>query len=118
LARSLMTLVTVCLFAISGAHGLVIEAESFVASYDAGGTSIYITACSGASGGRAVDGFDYPGDWIEVILDAAGAGSYADSLRSAGESGVESDLMSTVVNGGPGGVDLISTYHTTGMGIG
>jgi hypothetical protein len=118
LARLLVTCVLVCLFTVPGAYGIMIEAESMVASYDAGGTSIYIATCSAASGGRAVDGIDTPGDWIEVIIDVAGGGSFVDSIRSAGVAGIESDLTSTIVGAGSGGADLISSYHTMGLGIG
>jgi hypothetical protein len=118
LVRLLVTWIAVCLLAASGAYGIVIEAETMVASYNAGGSSIYITTCSGASGGQAVDGIDTPGDWIEVVIDLAGAGSYADSLRSAGLLDAESDLTSTVIGGGMGGADLVSSYHTSGLGIG
>ena len=100
------------------AQAIIVEAESYVASNDIGGIVIYVTACSGASGGRAVEGFDTPGEWIEVVVNVPVAGSYADSIRSAGLLNYESDLGSTIFSGGPGGTDLNSAYHTLGMGIG
>jgi hypothetical protein len=103
------------------AHGAtyIVEAESYVASHNAGGLSIYVTACSGASEGYAVEGYDYPGDWIEVILNMPETGTFADSLRSASTpTGIESDYASTIFAGGIGGQDLISAFHTVGLGIG
>ena len=95
-----------------------IEGESYVASHDEGGVAIYITACSGASGGLAIEGFDYPGDWIEFAIDVSEAGSYADTLRSGGLTAQASDHQTTVVAAGPSGEDLNSPFHTLGEGIG
>jgi hypothetical protein len=102
----------------AGAKAVLVEAESFVASHDIGGTVIYRTSCAAASGGLAVDGFDTPGEWIEVVLNVVEVGSYADSLRSAGLYDYESDFGVTVFGGGPGGIDVNSSYHTIGLGIG
>ncbi len=119
MARMLFVLGAATLLCVSAsAQSIIIEAESYVASYDAGGVSIYITTCTGASGGYAVEGYDTPGDWIEVVLNMSDAGSFADSLRSAGELYEESDHQSTIFGAGPGGDDVISTYHTYGYGIG
>jgi hypothetical protein len=116
----LVTTAAVAAFLVfaSNACGIVLEGEDFIASQDLGGLPIAWTYCSGASGGRALDGLDMPGEWIELVLSVPDAGSYADSLRSAGLLEQESDLQSTVVSGGPGGVDLVSSFHTAGLGIG
>jgi hypothetical protein len=100
------------------AHEIVIEAESYVSSFDAGGTAIYSTLCSGASGGYAVEGFDFPGDWIEIVLTTPHLGAFADTLRSAGLYGYESDMRITIMGGAQGGGDLESYYSPTGLGIG
>ncbi len=110
-------LVMFVLPACSYAHDIVVEAEDYVNSYDTGGTAIYVTACSGASGGYAVEGFDSPGEWIEVTLAIPEVGSYADTLRSAGLYGYESDLRITIVAGAAGGGDLTSYYRPVGLGI-
>lgn len=113
---------TICciilLASAAGGQAIIVEAESYVASNDIGGTVIYVTSCSGASGGQAVEGFDTPGEWIEVVVNVPAAGSYADSIRSAGLLNYESDLQSTIFCGGPVGTDLTSAYHTLGLGIG
>lgn len=106
------------LVAVACAQAIIVEAESYVASNNTGGTVIYVTSCSGASGGMAVEGFDTPGEWIEVVVNVPAAGSYADSIRSAGLLNYESDLESTTFGSGPGGTDLTSAYHTLGLGIG
>lgn len=98
-------------------HALTIEAENFISSHDEGGTQIYVVACSGASGGYAVEGFDYVGDWIELAFSTSGSATYVDSLRSAGLLGAQSDIRATYLGAGPGGTDLTSTFHTVGKGI-
>ena len=100
------------------AHEITLEAEDYVNSFDAGGTAIYNTACSGASGGYAVEGFDWPGDWIEVVLTIPELGAYADTLRSAGLYGYESDMRITIMGGAEGGGDINSYYSPIGLGIG
>ena len=120
--RSLVTvgslLGLVLLLASSQAHALLIEAETFVASYNAGGDPIVVVSCSAASGGYAVEGFDSPGDWIELVLNVPATYGYADSLRSAGNFGYESDLRTTIFGADPDGGDVVSAYHTVGAGIG
>lgn len=75
---------TALLVSAAFADTIILEAEDYVASYNAGGDPIYVTYCSGASGGYAVDGYDTAGDYIElrVVLDMAA--EYDDTLRSAG----------------------------------
>ena len=118
LARLLLLAGLVLLLSTSGAQAIIIEAESFVASHNAGGSTITVVSCSGASGGYAVEGFDTPGDWIEMILNVPEIYGYADSLRSAGEYGFASDIRSTIFGADPNGWDVLSTYHTMGQGIG
>ena len=99
------------------AQGIIVEAETFTAYHNEGGNSIMLVDCSAASGGRAVEGFDYPGDWIEVMLTIEN-GSFTDSIRSAGLLDLTSSIRSTVFGAGPGGVDLSSLFSTYGLGIG
>jgi hypothetical protein len=110
----------VALVALSGftcAQAMIIEAESYSAWHDEGGNTIGVVSCSAASGGQAVEGFDYPGDWIELVLTLGNNGSYADILRSAGVTGITSTLQSTVYGCGPSGGDLVSSFTTLGEGI-
>ena len=100
------------------AHDITLEAEDYVNSFDTGGTAIYVTACSGASGGYALEGFDSPGDWIEMVLTIDELGAYADTLRSAGLYGYESDMRITIMEGAPDGGDIESYYSPIGLGIG
>ena len=119
LARALAIIVlTILMFSAANAQTITVEAELYVTYYNAGGTTIYVTSCSGASGGLAVEGFDWTGDWIEVVLNIPEAGSYADTLRSAGVASVESEIHSTIINGDPGGGDLNSVFNMVGLGIG
>jgi hypothetical protein len=105
-------------FATAHAQSIVVEAELYVDYHNEGGTTIYVTTCSGASGGLAVEGFDWTGDWIELTLTIPEAGSYADSLRSAGLTSIASEIHSTILGGAPGGGDLTSVFNTVGLGIG
>lgn len=100
------------------AFALVLEAENYIDSHDEGGVSIYVTSCTAASGGLAVEGFDAVGDWIDLSVDLAEAGSFVDTLRSAGLLEAESDVRATYLSAGPNGSDLTSNYHTLGFGIG
>ena len=119
MARLLLVLFFLALLSLTAsAESIWVEAETFTASYDAGGLGIYVTGCSGASGGQAVEGFDYPGDWIELKLTIGENGAFTDSLRSGGLSMEESDIRATVFGAGPVGENLVSDFHTLGYGIG
>jgi len=119
LARLLLVLIFIALLSFTAsAESIWVEAETYTASFDAGGLTIYVTGCSGASGGMAVEGFDFPGDWIELKLTIPENGAFTDSLRSGGMSTVVSDLRCTVSRAGPLGEDLVSDYSTLGYGIG
>jgi hypothetical protein len=103
--------------AAANAHDVLVEAEAFTASHNEGGSSILSVYCGAASGGMAVEGLDYPGDWIEVPL-TIWNGSFTDSIRSAGLLDSASTLGSVVIGAGPGGTDLASIFSTYGLGIG
>ena len=119
MTRLLMVLFLIALLSFAAsAESIWVEAETYTASHDAGGLAIYVTGCSGASGGLAVEGFDYPGDWIEMKLDILDNGAFMDSLRSGGLAMEESDIRTTVFGAGPAGEDLVSDYHTLGYGVG
>jgi hypothetical protein len=99
------------------ADTIILEAEDYVAYFNAGGEPIYTVFCSGASGGLAVEGYDTVGDFIElrVILDMAG--SYDDTLRSGGELFEFSQhRVSYRRLGGP--TLAYSNFTTYGYGIG
>jgi len=109
-------MVAVC--ASANAQPIILEAESYIASHDEGGSAIYVTACGAASGGLAIEGFDFPGDWIEVALLLGQNKSMANRIRSGGDVGVSTDLQSTVFGAGALGEDLVAPYPTKGVGIG
>ena len=119
MARLLSVFIFVALLTVTAsAESIWVEAETYTASHDAGGLGIYITGCTAASQGMAVEGFDFPGDWIELKLNVAETGSFVDSLRSGSMSMEENDLRCTVFRAGPAGEDIVSDYHTLGYGIG
>ena len=108
----------ILLSASSYAHDITVEAEDYTNSFNTGGESIIVTECSGASGGFAVEGFDSPGEWIEVTITTPELGAYGDTLRSAGLYGYDSDMRITIMGGAQGGGNLTSYYHPVGLGIG
>lgn len=101
----------------ASASPIILEAEDYVASFNAGGDPIHIVFCSGASGGLAVEGYDSAGDFIElrVVLDMAGA--YDDTLRSGGELFEFSQHRVSYRRAG-GGTFAYSDFVTYGYGIG
>ena len=119
MARLLLALIFVALLSFSaGAESIWVEAEDYIGSHDEGGLAIYVTDCISASGGLAVEGFDFPGDWIELKLDIRENGSFVDSVRSGGLRLVESDIRSTIYGAGAAGEDVVSPFHTIGYGVG
>lgn len=119
MARLLSVLIFITLLgSTAAAESIWLEAEAYTASHDVGGLSIYVTGCSGASGGMAVEGFDYPGEWIELKLTVPENGAFTDSLRSGGLLSEESDIRCTVFRAGTVGEDIVSDFHTIGYGVG
>jgi len=119
LARLLLIIIFIAILSCAaGAESIWLEAETYTASHDEGGLGIYITGCSGASQGLAIEGFDYPGDWVELKMDVLDNGAFVDSLHSGGMTLEESDLRCTVYGAGPAGEDVVSDFHTLGYGIG
>ena len=118
MARLLFLVVVILLAATTASHAITVEAENLVGSFNAGGDDIYVIACSGASGGMAVEGVDTAGDWIEIMVAVTDTYGYADSLRSAGNLNQQSNLALTIFGGAPGGADVTSDYHPIGLGIG
>ncbi len=65
-----------------------IEAEDYVHSHNVGGGQIMLGACNhGASGGLAIEGLDWNGDYVEYLLTLQQEFCFVDSLRSAGRVG-------------------------------
>ena len=64
------------------------EAESAVAAgrvhNEGGAADLFVKQCAGASGGLAVEGMDFPGDWIEFDLELGAPFCFQDSVRCAG----------------------------------
>lgn len=74
--------------AVASPQTIRIEAEDYVASHNVGGGQIVLAACNyGASGGRAIEGLDWNGDYVEYLLTLSQEFCFVDSLRSAGRVG-------------------------------
>jgi hypothetical protein len=76
---------------LAAAAGLRFEAEDALTLgrvHNAGGDQDTVPkACSGASGGMAVEGLDFWGDWIEFDLELQAPFVFRDSVRCAALSG-------------------------------
>lgn len=117
--RTAMLVIFTIALAASAAHAapIILEAEDYVSAWNMGGDPIYITLCSGASGGYAVEGYDYIGDFIELRVVLPRAGQYDDILRSGGELYEFSEHFARFRREN-GGTITFTTYSTMGMGIG
>ncbi len=113
LVLSIMALTASAAYAVP----IILEAEDYVGSFNVGGNPIYVTTCSGASGGLAVEGYDYIGDYIELRVEIPQAGDYDDILRSGGELYVFSEHFATYRIDG-GSTFAFATFSTMGLGIG
>jgi hypothetical protein len=77
--------------AAQAASVISVEAEDLYWFGDIGGQPISVSTIdcdSLTSGGKAVEGLDYPGDWIEVLLSVPEPILFRDSLCSAGDVGL------------------------------
>jgi hypothetical protein len=117
--RTAMVAVFMAALAAAAAHAtpIILEAEDYVGSWNMGGDPIYVTLCSGASGGYAVEGYDYIGDFIEFRVVITQAGEYDDILRSGGELYEFSEHFARFRREN-GGTFTYATFSTMGMGIG
>jgi hypothetical protein len=102
----------------ASAYTVILQASDYIASYNAGGADFYTTPCGGATNGLGVEGYDHPGDWIELKLVIGSAGAYYDSLRTAADDMMVGNHLVTVF--GPGGIPVgnPSPHETEGLGIG
>ncbi len=117
--RTAMLVLSIMALTASAAYAvpIILEAEDYVRSFNVGGDPIYVTSCSGASGGYAVEGYDYPGDYIELRVEICQAGDYDDILRSGGELYVYSEHFATYRIDG-GSTFSFASFSTMGLGIG
>ena len=107
-------------FALAGPAGadIRLEAETYIAFGDAGGTPVHMAVCSAASQGLAVDGLDVAGDWIELRVSFTEPACVDVRLRSAGVPGYVRGYALAFTPDPPGtaaGVDTLVT--PPGLGI-
>ncbi len=101
---------------------MLLEAESYAWSFDAGGRRIYkSSSCkSGASGGKDVEGVDYPGDFIELNVTLREPLLARHSLASSEDVGVRSMFVIQYLppggHGAPGPADTLVTSPGRGVG--
>jgi hypothetical protein len=116
---ALLTLLAALMVATTAsAYTVVLQASDYIASHNAGGSDFYATPCGGATNGLGLEGYDFPGDWIELKMVIGSEGTYRDSLRTAADDMMEGNHLVTVF--GPGGVPVgnPSPHQTVGLGIG
>jgi hypothetical protein len=98
-----------------------VEAENYTWSFNEGGEPICISTCDKTnSGGKAVDGVDFPGDWIEMDVSVPEPMLYRNSLCSAGDVGLRRKFVIQYMPlGGHGerpAPDTLTTRPGTGAG--
>lgn len=96
-----------------------LEAEDATDWLDVGGSSIQIVACSAARGALAVDGVDWPGDWIAWDLSLTEDFYFRDSLRTAGSIGLTRTFVVQFLpaaGGPPVATDTLRTPPGAGVG--
>jgi hypothetical protein len=98
---------------------VTIEAETYTWSFDNCGETICVATCdSTSSGGKAADGLDCPGDFIQWDLYLPEPMVFRDSLRSAGDVGLRRQyVIQFLPSGGHGPMAAVDTL-TTGPGRG
>ena len=99
------------------ADGLRVEAENLTDFYNYSGTTIGTVSCSAASGRLAIQGVDFPGEWIEIPFTLTSAVAFVDSLRSSGYTNERRQFSVHFISEGnlqsaPGDT------ATTGLGLG
>lgn len=99
------------------AQALAIEAESYTAFNDAGGTSIQKVILSGCSGGYIIIGLDSPGEWTQYDVSPGGFGYYSLVLTGRGDFGREYRLRLVFTPTGSGSVQTVE-FSFTGQGYG
>lgn len=114
---ALTTVAFLAAASLASGYTVTLQATDYIASFNAGGADFYETPCGGATNGLGLEGYDYPGDWIELKLVISQPSTYRDSLRSAADGEAEGEHMVTIFD--PGGVPVgTSYYRTVGLGIG
>lgn len=99
------------------AAGLRVEVEDLTTFYNYSGTTIGTVSCSGASGQFAIQGVDFPGEWIEIPFTLTSTVAFVDSLRSSGYTNERRQFSVHFISEGnlqsaPGDTT------TTGLGLG
>ncbi len=110
--------------AVAEASGWIfvsVEAETYIWKSNWGGSDIFVATDCGpyVSGGKAVAGVDYPGDFIELNVSVRQSMLLWNSMRWAGEIGVRSKFVFQYLpaggHGAPGPLDTLTTGPGKGM---
>lgn len=93
---------------------LALELENFISTE---GDGMYVTFCSGASGGQAVDGCDRAGKALIYDVTFEHPGYYSGILRAATYKLQHRLPRVTLFAAGPGGEDQVLDYDILGEGL-
>ena len=96
---------------------ITVEMEDFLTFYDDGGSKSGIVTCSGASGGKAVEGFDVVGDYMTFQVSFEVPGRYSAALRQAAPYGAHNQVEMSLEGAGPDGSDQEALFDIEGEGI-
>ena len=118
--RALSVLSAVILLATpAGAEDQRLEADDVYTWGNLGGITIQKVSCDGALNGRAIDGLDVPGEWIQWHLTLTEPFCFVDSLHSAGTTGVIREFVTEYIPDPPAGTAARDTVFTVpGSGVG
>lgn len=103
---------------VAGAISVTAEAESYDDTFDKGGAAIMAIACSGASGGLAVDGLDMAGEWIEVKATIPVEACYELTLSYQAPYAEIINTMVTVFDGSHALAEGSADVELVGAGLG
>jgi hypothetical protein len=78
-----------------------VELEDYTAYLDLGGHTVEVAYCGAASNGKAVEGLDLAGEYVEVPVRVPGTGTYAAYVYYSTNSGTSLDVRVTMTDAGP-----------------
>jgi hypothetical protein len=95
---------------------LKIEGESYTSTHDIAGNPIMSGDVGGCSGGYALLGMDWPGEWVNYVVTFDTLGYYSTSVVCKGSAGITCTLKATFFPIMPGESQSVF-YSFVGSGI-
>ncbi len=118
-SAALLLLVAVALGTTVRAEDMRLASDDVFTWGDLGGITIQHANCEGALDGRAIDGLDLPGEWIQWHLTLTEPFCFVDSLHSAGTTDVVREFVTEYISDPlweTAGQDTVFTAPGAGVG--